>query len=115
MAKKADHHKLTSIKIHDEFAKRIPPKKLALSGQYDMLSLNVDWLDKNPINMTGDVKGFCTDLSEPVLIKPLDARLAIDHEVFPENTHTVLGDDPPGNHKTALLGILLDMRLDADA
>jgi len=115
MAKKADHHKLTSIRIHDEFAKRIPPEKLALSGQYNMLSLNVDWLDKHPINMTGDVQGFCPDLGEPILIKPLDARLAVDHEVFPQDAHTVLGDDSPSDHKTALLGILLDMRLNADA
>ena len=88
---------------------------LIMTSKCDILSINVDWFDKNPINMAGDKKGFGLDLGKPILIKPLDRSLPVNHEILAQNSHSLVSDNSPHDFEAALLSISLDVRLDTDA
>lgn len=84
-------------------------------SECEVLSLNVDWFDKNPIDLTGDKNGIGLNLGEPVFIKPLDGSAPVNHEVFTEDTHPFIDQDTPVDLEPAFLGVTLDVRLDTDA
>lgn len=80
----------------------------------DIGSLNVDWFNKNTINLTGNKRGLGFDLGHTLLIRPLVSVRPMNHEIFTKDTKFVLDDNPPDDSESALHGLFFDMRLDDD-
>lgn len=120
MSKTDSHHiKRTRTGVRKRLASKhinsVLDKMVILPSKCEMLSLNVDWFDKNPINLTSNKDGLGIDLGKPIFIKPFDGSVAMDHKILAENPHALVNDNPPDDLEPTFLGVFLDVRLDTDA
>lgn len=80
----------------------------------DFGGLDLDWLDKNPINGGDNKKRIGIYLRPSLLVSEFDSLPPMDHKELVELSELPVLENPPSDLKSAFACVALHMRVDPD-